>query len=375
MRFPALDAVLERAVGERRIPGAAALVTNARETIFTAAHGLASTRKEQPMRADTVFRIASMTKPITAVAVLMLAEQGKLRLDDPLARHLPGYQQPHVLVSFDASTRDYVVRPAAREITIRDLLTHTSGYGYWFLDREVLLEAQGRIDHFDAPFLMHDPGARFSYGISTDVLGQVIEPLSGRPLARFFAERIIEPLGMVDTGFEPPADPRRLAGVHSRHEHGFEDAPNETLGPLPRGGGGLFSTAHNYGAFLRLLLTRGKNDRGERLLAESSVRDMTHNQIGALSAQRQRTVYSARTYDFAFLDGTQKFGFSVMVEARPRPGRRQVGSYGWAGIFNTYWWVDPAAEIGAVLMMQMTPFCDPQCLATLDEFEAALYAS
>lgn len=371
----AIDAVLERAVAERRIPGAVALVTDRRGVLFETAHGLASTRESRPMCTDTVFRIASMTKPLTSVAVLMLAEEGRLSLDDPLHLHLPGHEQPHVLDRFDEATGEYTVRSPKRAVTIRDLLTHTSGYGYWFLDREVLIEAKGRIEYFRAPFLMHDPGERFSYGIGTDVLGQIVEPLSGIPLERFFAERIFQPLGMTDSSFEPPTKPERLAGLHSLKDGAFEDAPNEARGEAPRGGGGLYSTAGDYSAFVRMLLNAGESDRGERLLEASSVAAMTGNQIGALYARTQRSAYPPRTLDFTFLDGTQKFGFNLMIETRSRPGRRSAGSWGWAGIVNTYFWGDPKAGIGVMLMMQLRPFCDPGCLGVLDEIERAVYAS
>ena len=355
------------------MPGAVVVVTDRRGVLHEAAYGLASTREQRPMRVDTVFRIASMTKPLTSVAVLMLAEAGKLSLDDPLARHLPGYEQPEVLESFDADNGWYTVRPAKREVTIRDLLTHTSGYGYWFLDRELFIEAQGRVEYFHAPFLMHDPGERFSYGISTDVLGQIIEPLSGQPLARFFAERITRPLGMTETGFDMPADPARLAGLHVCRDGGFEDPPAERKSEAPRGGGGLFSTARDYAAFVRMLLNGGVTDRGERLLAAESVAAMTSNQIGELRTGTPRTAYPPRTLDFAFLDGSQQFGFNLAIETRARPGRRTPGSWGWAGIFNTYFWGDPEAGIGVVLMMQLSPFCEPRCLEVLEAVEAAVY--
>ena len=366
---------LERAAAERRVPGAVAIVTDRRGVLFEAAHGSAAVRRSRPMRADTVFRIASMTKPLTSVAVLMLAEEGKLALDDPLARHLSGYRQPPVLVSFDEATGAYTVRPARRDVTIRDLLTHTSGYGYWFLDRELLIEAKGRIEYFDAPFLMHDPGERFSYGISTDVLGQVVEPLSGRALEHFFAERITGPLGMADTSFEPPADPQRVAALHTRRDDGLEEAAAEARGEAPRGGGGLYSTARDYAAFVRMLLNLGVSDRGERLLSAESVAAMTGNQIGGLFAATQRTAFPPRTLDFSFLDGTQKFGFNLAIETQARPGRRSPGSWGWAGIFNTYFWGDPERGIGCVLMLQMSPFCDGECLALVDEVERILYAA
>lgn len=374
LRLEAVDAVLERAAAEHSVPGAVALVTDRSGVLHEAACGLASTREQRPMRTDTVFRIASMTKPLTAVAVLMLAEEGKLALDDPLARHLPGYEQPKVLESFDYESGKYTVRPAKRDVTIRDLLTHTSGYGYWFLDREVFIEAQGRIEYFNPPFLMHDPGERFSYGIGTDVLGQIIEPLSGLPLARFFAERITGPLGMTDTGFDVPADPGRLASLHVCRDDRVEDPPAETRREPPRGGGGLYSTARDYAAFVRMLLNGGLTDRGERVLTVESVAAMTSNQIGALCTGIPRTVFTPRTLDFSFLDGTQKFGFNLAIETRIRRGRRAPGSWGWAGIFNTYFWGDPEAGLGVVLLMQLSPFCEPRCLGVLDELEAAVYA-
>jgi methyl acetate hydrolase len=373
--FDAIDLVLERAVAEGRVPGAVAVVTGTSGILFESARGQTAIGADVPMRPDTVFRIASMTKPVTSVAVLMLAEDGKLALDDPLARHLPGYRQPHVLASFDDTTGEYTVRPAKRDVTIRDLLTHTSGYGYWFLDRELLIEAKGRVEYFNAPFLMHDPGERFSYGISTDVLGQLIEPLSGLPLARFFAERIFAPLGMTETSFDQPEDPTRAAGMHRCVDDGFERVASDTRGDAPRGGGGLHSTARDYAAFLRMLLRGGTSDRGEQLLTAASVDAMTSNQIGDLFAGLQRSVFPPRTLDFTFLDGTQKFGFNLAIETRDRPGRRQAGSWSWAGIFNTYFWGDPKTGIGAVLMMQMSPFCHPRSLAVLDEVEAAIYSA
>lgn len=375
MSFEVIGEILGRAVAEGEIPGAVALVTDRRGVVHESAAGLASVSRGDAMSPETVFRIASMTKPVTSVAVLMLREAGQLDLDDALARHVPGFEQPPVLVSFDETTGDRVVRPASRAITIHDLLTHTSGFGYWFLNREILVVSEGRIEHFGAPFLMHDPGERFSYGISTDVLGQLIEPLSGLPLARFFAERIFAPLGMTETSFDQPEDPTRAAGMHRCVDDGFERVASDTRGDAPRGGGGLHSTARDYAAFLRMLLRGGTSDRGEQLLTAASVDAMTSNQIGDLFAGLQRSVFPPRTLDFTFLDGTQKFGFNLAIETRDRPGRRQAGSWSWAGIFNTYFWGDPKTGIGAVLMMQMSPFCHPRSLAVLDEVEAAIYSA
>jgi len=364
---------LERAVARGDVPGAVALVTDRRGVVHESAAGLASVSRTAPMTPDTIFRIASMTKPITSVAVLMLREAGKLELDDPIARHVPGFVQPPVLVSFDESTGERIVRPARRAITIHDLLTHTSGFGYWFLNREILVASEGRIEHFGAPFLMHDPGERFSYGISTDIVGLVVEPLSGLPLGRFLEERITGPLGMRETRYEQPSAPDRLAGLHKLEDGKWIDGPNEPRGEAPRGGGALYSTARDYAALIRMLLNEGRADDGTRLLSPESVRLMTTNRIGSRWASTQRTAYPARTLDFAFLDGTQKFGYNLMIETRDRPQGRAAGSFGWAGIFNTYFWVDPRAGIGAVLLMQLSPFCDPRCLQLVADFESAVY--
>src|SRR5690606_28953970 len=158
-------------------------------------------------------------------------------LDDPLVRHFPEFRQPGVLATFDDHSAEYTVREASRPITIYDLLTHTSGFGYWFLNPEILREANGRIAFFDAPFLMHDPGARFSYGISTAVLGRIVAPLSGIPLDRFVAERIASPLGLRSTGFDLPDEPSRLARLHARRDANFVDRPNEDAAESPHGGG------------------------------------------------------------------------------------------------------------------------------------------
>lgn len=373
MSRPDIGAVLERAVADGTVPGAAALVTDRRGSICESAAGVGAVGRPAPVRIDSVFRIASMTKPLTSVAALMLREAGRLGLDDPVARHIPGFEQPRVLVSLDEHTGERRTRPAKREITIRDLLTHTSGFGCWFLHREILVASAGKVEFFDAPFLMHDPGERFSYGIGTDVLGLVVEAVCGRPLGRFLEERITGPLGMRDTGFDPPADPARLAGVHRRRDGALVDVSSECVPEPARGGGALYSTARDYGAVIRMLLNGGRADDGASLLSAESLALMTSNQIGSLWAETQRTAFAPRSLDFAFLDGTHKFGFNVMIETADRPGRRRVGSWGWGGIYNTYFWGDPRGGIGAVLLMQISPFCDTDCLRVLGEFEEAVY--
>lgn len=371
--FSAVDEALAAAVEAGRVPGLVAAVTDRRGVVYRRALGLAATATGEPMRIDTVFRVASMTKLVTTVAILMLHEQGEFELDDPFAMHVPGFEQPGVLASFDAATGAYAVRDAARPVTIRDLLTHTSGYGYWFLEPELLRVSNGAIEHFEAPFLMHDPGERFTYGIGADVLGRLVEPLSGMPLGRFVAERIAVPLGMRATGWQPPSDPRRLAALHKRSGSTFAHGERETRGDDPHGGGGLYTTADDYLALLRLLLNHGAVGGGGRLLDQASIAEIGTNQIGPLCAEKQTAAYRQRSLDFAFLDGTQKFGFNVLVETRNRSTGRPAGSYGWGGIFNTYYWVDPEAGFAALLLMQLSPFCDPGCMDAYRAFERAVY--
>ncbi len=366
----ALDRTLEAAVARGAVPGVVAGITSRRGLVYRRACG---TGGGTSLRFDTAFRVASMTKLVTTVAVLRLFEQGRFGLDDPFAEHVPDFRQPGVLESFDAATGAYTVREAARAITVRDLLAHVAGFGYWFLERELL--AANAVDYSTAPFLMHDPGARFTYGIGTDVLGRIVEPASGVPLGRFVAESVAAPLGMRATAWDPPGDPDSLAALSKRGENGLVAVPKESEGEPPFGGHGLYSTAADYLALLRMFLNGGVTDSGERLLSTASVRAAVSNELGALFAVRQTTVYPPRTLDFAFLDGTQKFGFNVMIETRNRPARRPAGSYGWAGIFNTFFWVDEAAGLAAVLLMQLSPFCDPGCLETLAAFEHAVYSS
>jgi methyl acetate hydrolase len=367
-----LDRVLRAAVLSGAVPGVVAAATDRRGIVYLGAFGSAAIDQRRALRPDSVFRIASMTKLVTAIAVLQLVEQGSVELDAPFKRFYPEFRQPPVLRAFSSATREYDAEPAGRDITVRDLLTHTAGYGTWFLNPELRALMGAEPDYYNPPFLMHAPGTRFQYGISSDVLGQIVRPVSGLPLADFFAQRILGPLGMHETAFTLPADAERLVSVHTQAPAGLMPLQNEIGPEAPRGGSGLYGTAEDYLALLRMLLNGGRAD-GRQLLSADSVLEIARNQIGALVAARQTTAAPERTADFAFMDGTQKFGFNVLVETHDRPSGRGAGSYGWAGIFNTYFWVDPAAELAGVICMQMSPFCAPACLALREAFEAALY--
>jgi methyl acetate hydrolase len=364
--------VLRGAVRAGSVPGVVAAATDRRGPVYLGAFGSAETSTRRALQPDSVFRIASMTKLVTSIAVLQLMEQGCLEVDAPFKRFFRDFRQPPVLLRFDRRARQYETAPADRDISVRELLTHTSGFGAWFVNAELYSLMGPEPEYYNPPFLMCAPGQRFQYGISTDVLGQVVAPLSGLPLDTFFAQRIFGPLGMTETSYRLPADPGRLVAVHTATDDGFTALPNETAPGAPRGGGGLYGTAEDYVAVLRMLLNAGRVG-GRQLLSAETVRALGSNQIGTLNAVRQTTAAPDRTADFAFMDGTQKFGFGGLLETRDRPSGRAAGSYGWGGIFNTYFFVDPAAELGAVVCMQMSPFCAPACLAVCDAFEAALY--
>jgi CubicO group peptidase (beta-lactamase class C family) len=251
-------------------------------------------------------------------------------------------------------------------------LSHSGGYGYWFLDEPLRVASGSDPDLFSPPFLIADPGTRFRYSTSADVVGQLVEPVTGLPLDDFFEARIFVPLGMRDTGFKRPAELARVAHVHRRSGKGFRQLPLDDQDNVVRGGGGLYSTAVDYSRLLRCLMRGGELD-GTRLLGNSAVAEISRNQIGDFQAEMQRTALADRSNDFVFMDGTQKFGFGVMIETEQHPGKRTIGSYGWGGIVNTYFWVDPDRDLAAVLMMQLAPFASRASVELLDEFEVAVY--
>jgi CubicO group peptidase (beta-lactamase class C family) len=367
-----LDSALRDSIGAGLVPGVVAALTDREAVVYRGAFGLAGAASGEPLRAEHVFRIASLTKLVTTIGVLMLVEEGQVELDAPFKRYLPGFRQPPVLRSFDRETRRVDASPGARDITVRDLLTHTSGYGSWFLNDEIRAVTGAVPDFYDPPFLMAEPGTRFQYGVSTDVLGQLFEPVAGLPLAEFFAARIFAPLGMRATSYDLPRDATRLAHLHLATPQGFEQRPDERRGAPPRGGAGLYSTADDFLELVRLLLNRGVG-RGRRLLAPETVAALASNQVGSVPVRRQRSASPALSDDFLFMDGSQGFGFGVLIESRARAAGRSAGSYGWAGLYNTYFWVDPAVDLGAVVMMQVSPFSRPACLEVCERFERAVF--
>ena len=372
----ALSRSLAASVDRGDVPGVVAVVVDADSVLYQGAAGKQDVARRVEMKPDAIFRIASMTKPVTTVALMMLVEGGRLSLEDPVSKYLPSFKDRPVISSFDAATSAYETRPAKRAVTIRHLLTHTSGVGYgWSSPIVARLIGNDRDKETELP-LLFDPGEKWTYGASTRVLGQVIEKISGQPLDVFLQDRILKPLGMNDTAFAvPAANVARVVTVHSRTDGKLAEQPNAATQQAPvRGDGGLYSTAHDYGIFIQMLL-HGGTLHGTRLLSERSVRMMGENQIGSVVVQEQPAADALRSRPYPLGAGRDKFGFGFQIAIKdPRYAKyRSEGSLSWAGIDNTHFWIDPTRRIGAVWLAQVLPFYDEACISSLRGFEELVY--
>jgi methyl acetate hydrolase len=372
----ALSRSLSASVQRGDIPGVVALVVDPDKVLYQGSAGQQDVAGRIEMKPDAIFRIASMTKPVTTVAVMMLVEAGKVSVDDPVSRYLPNFKDRPVISSFDAATGAYQTRPARREVTIRHLLTHTSGVGYgWSSPIVAKLIGNDRDKETELP-LLHDPGERWTYSASTRVLGQVVEKVSGQPLDVFLRERILGPLGMHDTSYAvPSASISRVVTVHSRTAGKLVEQPNAPVQQAPiRGDGGLYSTARDYGTFIQMLLNGGTL-HGARLLTERTVRMMGENQIESVVVEDQPVADPLRSRPFPLGAGRDKFGFGFQIAVKdPRYAKyRSEGSLSWAGIDNTHFWIDPTRRIGAVWLAQVLPFYDEACIRDLRGFEELVY--
>jgi CubicO group peptidase (beta-lactamase class C family) len=372
----ALDAVLRDAVVANEVPGVVALVTSRDSVLFRAAHGLTYASAPDSLRADAIFRVFSMAKPITSLGVMMLVAEGRIGLDEPAANYLPELAEREVLVAIEPSDSTVVTRAAARPVTVRDLLRHTSGIGYTFSSHE-LLEWTGVTGRsvLEQP-LLHDPGARWTYGASTWFLGEIIARVSGQPLDRFLWSRIFEPLGMLDTSYELPAEKHaRLVGSNTRSDGVLRGTPPpETLVPSVAGDGGtLVSTADDYARFIRLVLGQGETE-GVRLLGAEWMAEMTRDQLENVTVTEQPGAVPALSAPFPLGAGRDGFGLGFQVAKATGPGERAPGSLSWAGLRNTHFWIDPTNGIGVVLLTQVLPFYDADVIDVLTTFERAVYA-
>jgi methyl acetate hydrolase len=381
-----IDEVLRAATERGDVPGVVAMAARRDGVIYRGAFGRRALPGGPAMTDDTVFWIASMTKAITSTAAMQLAEQGRLALDRPIADILPELADPQVLEGFDAAGAPRL-RPARRPITLRHLLTHTSGFVYdiWNPDVGRYMEQRGipgiiscRNQALALP-LVFDPGEAWDYGIGIDWAGKAVERVSGQSLGDYMAEHIFAPIGMTDTGFRLTPERRaRLVAMHARGEDGtltpieFE-IPQEP--EFQMGGGGLYGTAADYLAFARVFLNEGRAD-GHAVLKPETVRTMTANAIGDLRVRALKTAAPASSRDAEFFPGmVKKWGLGFMISTETVPSGRAAMSLAWAGLGNTYFWIDPANDVAGVILMQLLPFADPQALALLDSFEKAVYAA
>ncbi|MSP14877.1 MAG: class A beta-lactamase-related serine hydrolase [Chloroflexi bacterium] len=368
-----LNALLRGAIERRDVPGVVAQVANHERVLYRGACATLDEHETTAMPTDAIFRIASMTKPVTSVGIMMLREQGLLDLDDPLGRYLPEFTGREVMAAFDASQATYTTRPATREVTIRHLLAHTAGFGYGSFNHTLHALSKGATRPRDLP-LLYDPGSRWTYGINTLFLGEVIEQVAGQPLDAFFESRIFRPLGMKDTGFNvKPENLSRLVALFRRTDGELVGEPRpESYEPRVSGDSGLVGTAGDYIRFLHLLLNGGQWD-GTRLLTDRSVSEMTKNQIGSLAVVKQPSIMPAVSNPFPLGAGKDKFGLGFQLKEGAAENSRSPGSYSWAGLFNTHFWGDAQKDIAAVLLMQVLPFYDERCIRLLRDFERHIY--
>lgn len=359
------DAVME-SIEKKEIPGAVALVARKGKIVYYKAFGMADNEAGRSLKKDDIFRIASQTKAITSTAVMMLWEEGKFRLDDPISKYIPEFKDPMVLDSLIEKDSSFVATKADKEITIRHLITHTSGIGYGFIDgderfKKIYTKA-GIIDGFTTQNisigenirklaklpLHHNPGEKFTYSEGIDVLGYFIEIVSGMPLDEFFKTRIFEPLDMNDTWFYlPKSKHKRLVALQTLKEGQWEKYPaSDVYDPdypitgakaFFSGGAGLSSTAKDYATFLQMYLNKGELN-GIRLLSRTTVQFMMANQIGDLWGD------SGTFHGLAFGVNGQK--------GQDKGGEGSIGSFWWGGYFNTMYWADPEEEVIGILMKQ-----------------------
>jgi methyl acetate hydrolase len=384
-----IDQVLRQKSDAKEIPGVVAMAATGSDVIYQGAFGKRDLSKddakENAMTADSVFWIASMTKAITTAAGMQLVEQGKLSLDEPIGKLLPDLAAPQVLDGFGADGAPKL-RPATKAITLRHLMTHTAGFAYdmWNGDMVQYLEKTGtpaittcQNAALQTP-LMTEPGTRWEYGTNIDFVGKAVEAASGKRLDAYLRDHLFTPLGMSDTGFKIGESQRnRLVAMHARGEDG-------SLAPIPfeleqepefhMGGGGLYGTAGDYIKFTQMILNKG-NGNGNQLLKPETVALMSQNNIGELSMGKMISAIPPYTNDVdLYPDMDKKWGLSFLINTAKTPEGRSPGSLAWAGLANTYFWIDPARNVSGVILMQLLPFADHKCLEAFAGFERGVYA-
>jgi len=370
-RLQRIDGLVKQYIDSGWIKGADAFIARNGKIVYYKAFGMADAEKNIPMKTDAIFRIASQTKAITSVAVMMLFEEGKFLLDDPISKYIPSFTHPKVLAEFNPKDSSYTTVNAKREVTIRDLLTHTSGIDYAQIGSDKMKAIYAKagiyagfvgdklllgdaINKLGALPLAHQPGEKWTYGLNVDVLGYLVEKLSGKSLDQFFRERIFQPLGMNDTYFYlPKSKYNRLVAVYTPDKQQrlvkWSDSTFRGVrvdyplvsGTYYSGGAGLSSTIKDYAIFLQMLLNSGIYN-GHRLLARHTVELMTMNQIGNLT----------------LFNGEDKFGlgFLVVTKAGQATLGQTEGTFSWGGFFGTDYWADPKEHLVYLFFTQQAPY-------------------
>lgn len=389
-RLLRIDNLVQQYIDSGWITGAIAIVAKNGNIVYHKAIGYDDREKNKLLQKDAIWRIASQTKAITSVAVMQLYEDGKLLLDDPVSKYIPAFRKPKVLDKFNKEDSSYTTVPSKREISIRDLLTHTSGIGYAQIGNETAnaiyakagvwggigmkpgMLLKDNILKLAALPLQHQPGEKFTYGLNTDVLGYLVEVISGLSLDAYFSKNIFIPLGMKDTYFYLPKEKQhRLAMLHSDdatkhavntpetiHVNGtfYRDYPIREGGSFYSGGGGLVSTAYDYAIFMQMLLNGGEYG-GKHLLSRNTVRLMTTDQLSDLDG--------GRSIKFGL-------GFQVVTDAVQARSTPSPGTFSWGGMFASSYWIDPKEKIVAQFVLQQYPFSHGDIA---EKFKVAVYSA
>jgi CubicO group peptidase (beta-lactamase class C family) len=376
-----IAAVLRRAAESGDVPGVVAAAANADGLMFEGGFGKRDLATGAPMTADTVVWIASMTKAVTGACAMQQVERGKLSLDGDLAAVLPELGRVQVLEGFGADGKPRLRAPK-RGITLRDLLTHTSGYAYDMWNPNILkyMEVTGTpgiIGCTNAALtlpLAFDPGEKWEYGISIDWAGKAVEAVTGQKLGRYMQDNLLAPLGMTDTGFKiGDAQRQRLAKIHARTPDGLVSTDTE----IPQepefemGGGGLYATVGDYLKFAQMIM-HGGTFNGVRVLKPETVATMSANAMGNLVCNPMKTAVPWATNDVDFVAG-MKWGLSFLINPEALPTGRSAGSLAWAGLANSYYWIDPVKQVAGVYATQVLPFFDAKAVQTFEAFETEVY--
>jgi methyl acetate hydrolase len=380
-----IDTALQNATRTQHVPGVVAMAASDGAVIYEGAFGSRHLGQGPAMSRDTIFRIASMIKVVTTIAAMQLVEEGKIALDASAPAVDSALTSPQVLTGFDVAGVPQL-RPAKQPITLRHLLTHTAGFAYPLWDADALRYARALDDLLAGERvllprspLMFDPGTRWQYGSNIDWVGRIVEAVSGERLDTYFRNHILDPLGMADTGFViSPSQRARQATVHRRKLDGSlvpEPFEKRTTPTAFSGGGGLYSSAPDYLTLIRMLLQGGQFN-GARILRAETVALMGQNQIGPIEAGILKTTNPALSNDVDFFPGIPlRWGLGHMINMESGPNGRSAGSLTWAGLLNTYYWIDPAKRVAAVFMTQVLPFADRPALSLYHQFERGIYGA